>query len=236
MSTSKPFLAIPLLAFLILLVGMGFSGCGPDTSPSSSGAELDGVAVAGIPASEFEPLSFRTLSPDATAAKLADDDDGEGNDGDYEEPKPRSVTELISAEEGGQLLLDWEIKDEDGVTGSKIKAEIKIFSGALDSDAQISIGLLNLSYAMVGIDLEFGEHGSQFSIPAELSLDMAGLDLSGYSAGDALEFYWYDPVTDAWFPVPRDEDKFEVNLQEGKIKGIWYLSHFSRYSMSGGRR
>ena len=244
MPTSKSSLAIPILAFLILLIGMGLPGCGPDTS-LSSGAEPDMSAIAGIPASEFEPLSFRGLSRDATAPNVAaddddgDDDDGDDDDGDdddYEEPRPRTVTEFISAEQGGQLLLDWEIKDEDGVTGSKVKAEIKIFPGALGEDAEITIGLLNPAYAMVGVDLEFGEHGSQFSVPAELSLDLTGLDLSAYETGDAFDFYWYDPGTDAWFPVPRDENTFEVKLEEGQIKGTWYLSHFSRYSMSGGRR
>lgn len=49
-------------------------------------------------------------------------------------------------------MLDWEIKDEDGVTGSKVKTEVKIFSGALDEDAEITISLMNPAYAMVSID------------------------------------------------------------------------------------
>jgi len=235
MPTSKSYPAVPLL--LILLVGIGLTGCSPDSSPSNSGADPYGTGVVGIPADQFKPLSFRDLSPDATAAKIAEDDQGDdqGDVPEYEEPKPRTVTEFISAEQGGQLLLDWEIKDEDGVTGSKIKAELKIFADALDEDAEITIGLLNPAYAMVGVDLEFGEHGTSFRIPAELSLDLEGLDLSDFNKSSTLDFYFYDPLSDAWFPVPRDEDKFEVELKKGSIKGIWYLPHFSRYSLSGGR-
>ena len=233
MSTSKSSFAIPILTFLILLVGMGLFSCSPDTSPSNS-AELERGGVTGIPADQFKPLSFRDLSPDPSAAKLPSRLK-DGDDQEYEESAPCIVTELISAEQGGQLLLDWEIKDEDGVTGSKVKAEIKIFPGALDEDTEIAIGLLNPAYAMVFVDLEFGEHGTQFQIPAELTLDLEGLDLPAYSNDDLLNLYWYDPLSDAWFPVPRDEDKFEVKLEKGTIQGIWYLSHFSRYSLSGGR-
>lgn len=153
----------------------------------------------------------------------------------FEEPKPRTVTELIGSEQGGQLVLDWEIKDENGVTGAKIKAEVKIFSDALDEDTEISISLLNPAYEMMQANLEFGAHGTQFRIPAEVKLDLEGLDLSGYSAGDALNFYWYDPDTDAWYPVPRDEDQFKVEPDQGKVYGIWYFEHFSRYGLRRSR-
>lgn len=230
MSNVTRFFSAPSPILLILFMGLGFgvSGCGLDASSDS--ADLESGPAAGIPTSEFEPVSFRALAPDdpgfwrektATAK--------------YDEPKPRTVTESISAEGGGQLLLDWEIKDENGVTGSKVKAEIKIFPGALEEDAKITIGLLNPTYAMVSVELEFGDHGTQFHIPAEVSLDMEGLDLSGYDDGDTLDFYWRDPVTDAWFPVPRDEDHFEFDRNQGKIKGIWFFKHFSRYSLSKGR-
>jgi hypothetical protein len=260
MPTSKSSFAAPILTFLILLVGMGLFSCSPDTSLSNS-AELDRGGVAGIPADHFKPLSFRDLSPDATAAKIAGDDldddpeddldddpeddldddpkddldDDLEDDLEYEEPKPRTVTEFISAEDGGQVKLDWEIKDEDGDTGSAVKAELMIFPDALDEDAEITIGLLNPAYAMVGVDLKFGEHGTSFRIPAELSLDLKGLDLSDFDKSSTLDLYFYDPLSDAWFPVPRDEDKIDVKLDKGDIKGIWYLPHFSRYSLSGGR-
>ena len=57
----------------------------------------------------------------------------------YKEPKPCTVTELISPEQGGQLLLDWKTKGRNGVTGPKVKVEVKIFPGALDEDTLVAV-------------------------------------------------------------------------------------------------
>lgn len=247
MSNAKRFFSDSTLMVLILSMGLGLgvSGCGVDSSPISQDAELG--EAAGIPASEFEPVAFRALSPggpgslqeDTAAAKRvpkADKKDKKDKKDkvktQYEEPKLCTVTELISPEQGGQLLLDWEIKDRNGVTGPKVKVEVKIFPGALDEDTQITISLLNPAYVMVNVELEFGVHGTQFNIPAEVSLDVEGLDLSGDGDGDTLDFYWYDPVADAWFLAAKDEDHFEMDLEQGKIKGIWYIEHFSRYCLA----
>lgn len=199
-------------AFLLVAVG-----CGTEHSPVVSTVERDG----GIPNSEFQPIAFLPLAP---AGKLAQG----------EESGSRSVTDVIGTD-GGQLKLDWAIKSDDGNDETKVIAEIKIFAGALDEAFQISISLLNAAYAMVSVDLEFGNHGTQFNIPAEVTLDLQGLDLSGHADPEAINFYWYDPDTDAWYPVPRDEDQFKVEVDGGKVWGIWYFEHFSRYSLSKGR-
>lgn len=220
-----PFLKRFAPATSALLLGLFLmTSCGTDTSPISADSETG--PVGGIPDNQFEPIAFGGSSADPFAAAKQTD----------KKIKPITVRELITQANGGQLLLDWESKDEIGATGSKIKAEVKIFPDALDHHTMISISLLNPVYAMLSVDLEFGAHGTQFHIPAEVMLDLEGMDLSGYGEGDTLNFYWYDPDTDAWYPVPRDEDQFKMELDQGKVYGIWYFAHFSRYSLGGRRR
>lgn len=208
-----------LLLALVLMTGFALSGCGPEAPPVAQ--EEETVQVAGIPDSEFEPLAFRFVAP---AAKVTDDDD---------ESRPTSVEALISATQGGQLLLDWFAEDADGETGSKVKVEVKVLPGALSEDTIVSISLENPAYAMLEVELEFGTHDTQFLVPAEVKLDVYDLDLSGVASEDEIDFYWYDSATDAWYPVPNDYKI--VELDQGKIQGIWYFDHFSRYSLSKGR-
>lgn len=180
----------------------------PDETPASP-------APSGIPASQFEPLRFRGA---LQAAKVTTD--------------AVVVKKLISAKQGGQLLLDWEIKDEHGVTGSKIKVEVKILPKALSQDTEISISLENPAYAMVRVDFTFGPEGTQFNKSAEVKMDLEGLDLSSYDDPDAIGCYWYDPDSGSWFPVLWQYK--EVDLTQGKVEGLWYFEHFSVYSLSGG--
>lgn len=210
--------ALPRTRAPLFCVGVALClwSCAPDTSPTVS----DEVRSAEtIPASEFTPVAFGGVEPEVSG-KAA----GTG-----------SVQELISAEQGGQVLLDWEIKDQDGVTGSKVKVEVKILPGALTEDTIVSIALENPAYAMLAVDLEFAAHGTRFLVPAEVKLDLEGLDLlSEYDSEDEIDLYWYDPAADSWHPVPCDYKV--VELDQGKAQGIWYFDHFSRYGLGGGRR
>ena len=192
-------------------------GCSTDTSPTrSNGAAGQAASIA---ASEFEPVAFSGAPSGAPAAKAA----GTGS----------RVHELISAEQGGQLLLDWEAKNDDGVTGAKVKVEVTILPDALEKDRMISIRLIDPDYAMVTVALDFGTHVTDFKIPAEVELDAEGLDLSSYSSEDEIDLYWYDRTSKTWSPV-RYEFK-EVDLDQGTVRGLWYFDHFSRYAMGRGR-
>lgn len=97
-SSMKSSLPRPVLILLILVVVVGISRCSFDSSPNST----DPKSVAGIPASEFEPLSFHPLSPDESVGLR--EDDVAAKLASYDEPQPRTVTELISAEQGGTTL------------------------------------------------------------------------------------------------------------------------------------
>ena len=209
---------IPMLS--ALTAALCLWGCSTDTSPTAS----NGVEDASIAASEFEPVAFGGIPSGVAAAKAPA---GTGI----------AVSELISAKKGGRLVLDWPAK-KDKVRGAKkdkvkIKVEIKILPGALEKDTMISITLANLSHAIVSVDLEFGTSATQFKIPAEVKLHMAGLDLSGYSDEDEINLFWHDPTSQSWFPVRYGYKK--VDLKKGKVQGVWFLDHFSRFALGRGR-
>ena len=205
-----------LLGCAVLLGGCGYPSGEAPTSPRQASSEVLSIAQpAGISAADFRPIAFRRPSRDTGPAR-----------------KPAFIKKVISAKQGGQLLLDWESKDQNGVTGTKVKAEVKILPGGLEQDTEISIYLDNAEHVMITVNLEFGKHGTAFLIPAEVKLDIWGLDFSGYGPTDVIDLYWYDPDAETWFPVPKEFKK--VNRSQGKVEGIWYFEHFSRYSLSGG--
>jgi hypothetical protein len=85
---------------------------------------------------------------------------------------------------------------------------------------------------MVRVEFTFGPHGTHFNIPAQVKMDFGGLDLSGYDDPEAIDLYWYNPESGAWFPVSQVYKK--IDLARGKVQGLWYFEHFSVYSLSGG--
>ena len=131
--------------------------------------------------------------------------------------------------------------DETGGSGASVKVTVTIPPASLDEDTAITIELIDPTRAMLRVDLAFGQHGTHFKIPAEVKLDMKGLNLPGGGGGGGgdddgyvIDFYWFDPDTQIWYVVPKNEKKYSVDYEQGRVKGIWYFSHFSRYSLSQG--
>ena len=220
------------LAVLALLAMIG--GCNSDTSTRSEQANATPI---GIPDAEFEPLAFLTAEGSAPAAKAG---------------AAASVTSLISAEEGGHLKLKWRSGEEEGGKGARVNVTVTVPPGSLEKDSPITIDLIDPTRAMLRVNLVFGEHGTQFKIPAEVKLFVSGLDFDGDRDGDdgygrdddgldggggddsVIDFYWFDPDTDTWYAVRRDESKYSVDREAGTLRGVWYFDHFSRYSLSRG--
>lgn len=207
---------------LVMACAMLLSGCAerePSSGPSKRILAPEEAPLSseyqGIPDRQFAPLLFRGASP---AAKVA--------------TESVEVKKLISAKKGGRLLLDWKSKGENSAADTRVKVEVKILPGALDQDTEISINLENPAYAMVRVDFTFGPHDTHFNIPAQVKMDFAGLDLSGYDDPEAIDCYWYNPDTGSWFPVPWEYKV--VDLAQGTVEGLWYFEHFSTYSLSGG--
>ena len=101
---------------------------------------------------------------------------------------------------------------------------------ALEQDTYITVTITDPGFAMIDVDLEFGAHGTQFQVPAEIKLDMENLDLSGLDPA-SIDFYWYDTDNDRWVQVPSiDKD---IDVEQGKIQGTWFFDHFSRYALGG---
>lgn len=175
---------------------------GSPTSPEQSAANLSGIADA-----DFQPLGFlRTTDRPAPSARRL------------------GAARLVKAKRGGRVTLEAELEDDDAEL--EIDIELKIRPRAMKQDTRISIGLED---PWQNVTLHLGESGTQFRKPAELTIALEGLDLSGHDA-DSIHLYLHDPETDSWYPVRRQH----IEVDDDELEGTWLLDHFSRYSLSGG--
>ena len=205
---------------LSLLVAAAVGSCSMDraTNTDSGPADLSGDATG--------PIEYRTAptlqegSSSLPAGKQA------------RREILTTASALISAEKGGRVKLHWH--REGGDTRSQVDVTVTVKPGALDEDTDVFIALVNSETVQLRLDLAFGQHGTRFKIPAVVEVAAMGLVLDDKNAW--VDFYWFDPATEIWTAVPRNEKKFHINYQTGSVRGVWYFSHFSRYSLSGGNK
>ena len=135
------------------------------------------------------------------------------------------VEELITVKKGGRLRLYYEVPDYTCV----VEMELRIPRRALEEDSMLRMCLANASAFMTDVDAVFGQHGTQFLIPAELSIETVGLDLS--SILDHVGFYYYDEEKDLWYELIIVEYVGSENYTYVKV----LLEHFSRYALAQSR-
>lgn len=191
------------VALLLAWAGL-VAGCS-DQAPSPLSADSAQAAeVRGIPAEAFEPLRLQA--------------------GPLPAGKRVGAALVVRASKGGTVKAKWEIEGDDEEV--KIEAEIKIRPGALERDTRISIEL----EGPADVTFVLGECGTRFSVPAELSLKVKGLDLPDGDDPAGIDLFWLDEEAGVWVPVPRQS----LKVGGDKLWGTWLLDHFSRYSLSGG--
>ena len=130
-----------------------------------------------------------------------------------------------------QKIKKDKIKDEYkmnlGQMGVKIK--FKVMPASVTEDLEITISTDDEELAG-NIFLAFGPHGTDFNPPAILSIEVSGLDLSGWS-NDRTHGINIFYINDGDWEVMKSE-KITIKKNEGylKIKGA-ELPHFSRYAI-----
>ena len=130
-----------------------------------------------------------------------------------------------------QKIKKDKIKDEYkmnlGQMGVKIK--FKVMPASVTEDLEITISTDDEELAG-NIFLTFGPHGTDFNPPAILSIEVSGLDLSGWS-NDRTHGINIFYINDGDWEVMKSE-KITIKKNEGylKIKGA-ELPHFSRYAI-----
>ena len=128
---------------------------------------------------------------------------------------------------GGTLELE-----HTGDNKLHISLSLKILSGTISRDAQVSISLDDTQF-LVNLDVVFSPHGVTFSQPAILNIEAEGLDLGGINP-DVLDIYYDNQEKGQWEPMPRDQIKVDVNGGKIVVKNA-RLPHFSRYAVAWSR-
>jgi len=97
---------------------------------------------------------------------------------------------------------------------------INIPAGALSSNTSISIAPTCDTY----LQSDFGPDGTQFQIPATLTISYEEADLTGIKPAD-LTISWFDPATNQWIDLGGtvDTKTKTVSVQ------VW---HFTEYTLS----
>jgi hypothetical protein len=118
----------------------------------------------------------------------------------------QSTSRSISASAGGII----------GVQEFKIS----IPAGALKSNASISIDCDDNLY----LQADFGPDGTQFKVPATITISYANADLTGILPAD-LSISWFDPATQQWIDLGGMVDTKSKTVSVP----VW---HFTEYSLS----
>jgi len=195
-----PLSMLPLFLGLVALL----AGCAMQEAAPVAPVAAQSAELRAIPEADFQ--SLRLLAGPQPAAKRA------------------TASRLIRARSGGRVRAEWEIEGDDDEI--EIEVQVRVRPRALERDTRISVALASSN----GLDLILGEHGTQFSTPAELTIEVEGIELPDGVDAENVNLYWLDEDAGLWYPVPRAR----LRVDDDEIEGKWLLDHFSRYSLSGG--
>lgn len=117
-----------------------------------------------------------------------------------------SVSRLIRASEGGSVSID--------------AFSINIPAGALAQDTEISLTCDSDTY----LQGEFGPDGTQFKIPARVTISYANAKLNGIKLSN-LSISWFDPASNKWVNLGGTID---TNTKTVSVP-VW---HFTQYALS----
>ncbi len=133
--------------------------------------------------------------------------------------KTVKVSQAISANKGGKLVLNHTLDDEGLVY---VKISFEVLPNTINEDTEISLVLDDDS-----MDLKFSPHGLTFSQPAILNIYAMGLDLKGLNP-NAIRVYYDNPESGQWEEM--EHKAVTVNILSGyiKIQDV-RIPHFSRY-------
>lgn len=197
-------LRIALLPAALLTLTALLWGCSPQESSPLAADTAQVAERRGIPDEAFEPLRLHASSQPVA--------------------KRGRVGRLVAARSGGRVEAEWELGDDDNEL--EVEVTVRVRPRALDRDTRIWVALASPEE----LTLLLGRHGTRFSIPAELTVEVEGLELPAGMDEDDIDLYWHDEDTDRWMPVPRQS----LEIDGDELIGTWLLDHFSRYSLSGG--
>ncbi|MFQ5754363.1 MAG: hypothetical protein ACE5HI_20475 [bacterium] len=140
------------------------------------------------------------------------------------------VSQLVTREDGGKLVLKFKAPDKKEPV--EVKLVLKVLPESISEDTELSLSIDD-EKLIANVDITFAPHGITFSKPALLSIDAKRLDLSNTDEGH-YDFYYYNPDTGLWERI--ETKKIKVNLNKGEIEvKDARIPHFSRYAVAWSR-
>ena len=135
-----------------------------------------------------------------------------------------SVSQWVTKQDGGELILDYNGSDHDN-GDAKVTISLTVSPKAISSDANLILSLDD-QY----LDIAFNPHGITFSDPALLNIEAQNLDLSGIDP-DQINIHYDNPDTGQWEVVPSYD--IIVDAEERYLRVVdAQLPHFSRYAIA----
>lgn len=127
----------------------------------------------------------------------------------------------VTPERAATLELDYEWE------GGEIEIRLHVPAHAVSKPATWSLTLYPNSF-VTEVSFVGGPAGLEFLRPAKLRIEAEGLDLSGINP-ESVGLYYYN---DQGFWELIEPIALKVEIDEGEIRGLWWLDHFSRYALA----
>jgi hypothetical protein len=141
--------------------------------------------------------------------------------------KTIKVSKNIKKAYGGTLYLSDEFETDDEEVDVDIR--LKIHPNSIPADDEFLMSIDSDQF-LANLDVVFGPHGMKFSKPAELTINIQGLDLSGLDL-NTIQVYYDNQDTGQWEMMECDE--ISIDIDNGEIEVInAKLPHFSRYALA----
>lgn len=200
MTILKKFLVLLIIFVIFVIIAFSFSNCSKDMSPVASNQEIK------------EQGGIKFLSFGKSSKSLQ---------------KVITATEFIEKEIGGKLSLEFAYENVDSQKVD-VDIELEIQANSIVEDNEFTMSVDD-EYFVSDLDVTFGPHGTQFSIPALLNISVKGIDLSGVNP-DEVFLYYDNQETGEWELM--ECDVIEIDAEQGLIKIVnGKLPHFSRYAI-----
>lgn len=137
----------------------------------------------------------------------------------------------FTKKEGGTLKLEHEYDLEEGGE-VEVKISLRVLPGALSEDKELQLEIDDEQF-LGNFDVVFSQHGTVFSRPAILNIEIEIEDIDPSSLNlDNLDIYYDNPATGQWELMPRDAINIDIDDDEIKIEVVnARIPHFSRYAI-----
>jgi hypothetical protein len=146
------------------------------------------------------------------------------------------ASKFIEKNTGGRIVLNYEY--DCGGQEIEVGIKLQILPNAIDEDGEFELSIDDAQF-LGELDVLFGPHGTIFSIPAILNID---IEIEDYDPSVSnlhnldLDIYYDNEQTGQWEFMPSDGVEVQLVCDDGeyelkiRVRNA-LMSHFSRYAI-----